>query len=353
MSITIQAASPAHAPLIGEAITMAIGEDLTGNLAGKDHTHQDVIDLFATIALRTDSQYSWKNTLVAVDDDGTVAGVIISYDGAELYSLRRAFFEEAERALGLKFDGEITDEADPGEIYLDSLAVFPSYRNRGIARELIAAVCRNAGSIHKPVGLLVSKNNVKARRLYESAGFICVGDKPFAGEMMDHMICAPWPMRPMRKASREKSAEWALEVFDKAPYVTVSMTRPDGTPYGLPLSLVRKGESVFYFHCADEGEKIDCLRRHPIVSLSAVSRCAPRFEEDNHNFTEHYNSAVALGFASLVYCGDEKIEALRLICRRFLPAYMNHFDEAITRSLDRTTIVRITLLHPAVGKAKS
>lgn len=61
-------------------------------------------------------------------------------------------------------------------------------------------------------------------------------------------------MRPMRKASRQKSAEWALEVFDKAPFVTVSMTRPDGTPYGLPLSLVRRDGQTFYFHCASEGE---------------------------------------------------------------------------------------------------
>lgn len=49
-------------------------------------------------------------------------------------------------------------------------------------------------------------------------------------------------MRPMRKAKRQQNADWALEVFDKAPYVTVSMTRPEGTPYGLPLSLVRSGD---------------------------------------------------------------------------------------------------------------
>ena len=39
----------------------------------------------------------------------------------------------------------------------------------------------------------------------------------------------------MRKASREMDAAFALEVLDKAPYVTVSMTRPYGIPYGLPL----------------------------------------------------------------------------------------------------------------------
>ena len=69
----------------------------------------------------------------------------------------------------------------------------------------------------------------------------------------------------MRKIQREKSAEWAFEVFDKAPYVTVSMTRPDGTPYGLPLNLVRKDETTFYFHCAEEGEKIDCIMHNPVV----------------------------------------------------------------------------------------
>ena len=159
-------------------------------------------------------------------------------------------------------------------------------------------------------------------------------------------------MRPMRKASRQKNAEWALDVFDKAPFVTVSMTRPDGTPYGLPLSLVRRDKATFYFHCAGEGEKIDCLRANPVVSLSAVSKCTPKFEEEKLNFTEHYNSAVAIGRAETVTDNAEKTEALRLLCQRFLPKYMNHFEEAINRSLNRTTVIKITLTEPPVGKSK-
>lgn len=159
-------------------------------------------------------------------------------------------------------------------------------------------------------------------------------------------------MRPMRKVQRQRDAAWALQVFDKAPYVTVSMTRPDGTPYGLPLSLVRCGTNRFYFHCAAEGEKLDCLRANPIVSLSAVSKCTPKFEEEKHNFTEYFHSAVAVGRAEIVEDDSEKIEALRLLCERFLPNYMSHFDEAIARSLTRTTVVRITLTEPPVGKCK-
>ncbi len=160
-------------------------------------------------------------------------------------------------------------------------------------------------------------------------------------------------MKPMRKASRQRPAGWALEVFDKAPYVTVSMARPDGPPYGLPLSLARRDETTFYFHCADQGEKLDCIAHCPLVSLSAVSRCSPCYEEDKNNFTEHYNSAIALGRAEIVTDDTEKIEALRLICRRFLPHHMHHFDQAVSRSLSRTTIVRITLTEPPVGKSKS
>lgn len=159
-------------------------------------------------------------------------------------------------------------------------------------------------------------------------------------------------MRPMRKSVRLKDAEWAMEVFDRAPYVTVSMTRPDSTPYGLPLSLVRKGNNTFYFHCAGEGEKLDCLRSNPMVSLSAVSKCTPKFEEEKNNFTEHYHSAIAIGRAEIVEDDTEKTEALRLLCQRFLPKYIDHFEEAIRRSLSITTVVRITLTESPVGKSK-
>lgn len=156
----------------------------------------------------------------------------------------------------------------------------------------------------------------------------------------------------MRKTHRHRDSRWALEVFDKAPYVTVSMVRPDGTPYGLPLSLVRKDDRTFYFHCAHEGEKLDCILSNPTVSLSAVSRCTPKFEEEKNNFTEHYHSAVAIGKAETVTDEPEKTEALRLLCQRFLPAYMDHFDEAVTRSLAVTNVIRISLIEPPVGKCK-
>ncbi|MBQ3700841.1 MAG: pyridoxamine 5'-phosphate oxidase family protein [Prevotella sp.] len=156
----------------------------------------------------------------------------------------------------------------------------------------------------------------------------------------------------MRKASREMDVAFAMEVLDKAPYVTVSFTRPNGTPYGVPLSLVRTDGKTFYFHCALEGEKLDCIAANPTVALSAVTRCTPTVGPKDGSFTLQYKSSMAVGRAEIVTNRNEKIEALRAICQRFLPKHMDAFDDAIARSLERTAVVKITLTEPPTGKRK-
>ena len=61
---------------------------------------------------------------------------------------------------------------------------------------------------------------------------------------------------------------------------------------------------------------------------------------------------MAVGKAELVTGRNEKIEALRVICQRFLPNHMDAFDDAIERSLEHTAVVRITLTEPPTGKRK-
>lgn len=156
----------------------------------------------------------------------------------------------------------------------------------------------------------------------------------------------------MRKASREMDSQWALEVMRKAPYITVSFTRVDGSAYGVPLSLACTSDDVWYFHCAPEGDKLDAIAVHPEVCLSAVTKCQPTVGPKDGTFTLQYRSAIAFGKAERVTDTEEKIEALRVISQRFLPKHMDAFDEAVQRSLHRTEVVRITLLSPSTGKRK-
>ncbi|MBR2135661.1 MAG: pyridoxamine 5'-phosphate oxidase family protein [Bacteroidales bacterium] len=156
----------------------------------------------------------------------------------------------------------------------------------------------------------------------------------------------------MRRKDREMDAAFALEVFDKAPYITVSFTRPDGRPYGVPLSMARTDEKTFYFHGAMEGEKMDCIAHCPIVALSAVTRCAPTVGPKDNSFTLEFKSAMAVGKAEVITDKKEKVEALRAICQRFLPRHMDAFEQALAESLDVTAVVRITLTEPPTGKRK-
>lgn len=181
-------AKKTDAPMIAGAIMDAIGEKICLDLAGKDHTLDDVKRLFTDLAAMDDSQYSYLNTLAAVDHNGETIGICVGYDGADLEKLRAPFFALAGTLLGKDF-GDISDETDSSEFYIDTLAVLPEHRGKGVASALLRAAIDRARKTGKPAGLLVDKDNSRARRLYEKIGFRQVGERPFCYVMMDHMQC--------------------------------------------------------------------------------------------------------------------------------------------------------------------
>lgn len=184
--MTIRNATPEDAQLIGRSVTMAIGDEIADALAGPEHTRGDVVDLFASLAARPDTQYSYRNTLVCVDDDGTPCGVAVAYDGAGLHEMRTHFFRAARERLGRDMEA-MEDECTADEIYLDTLAVLPEYRGRGYALALIKATAQRARAAGKPLGLLVEKENHPAKALYAKAGFSFFDERPFAFVLMDHL----------------------------------------------------------------------------------------------------------------------------------------------------------------------
>ena len=186
--VVIEPATQADAPYIATAIMSAVGYECCDSLAGADYTTAHVHGLFEDLARRIDSQYSYLNTLVARTPDGRVAGVCIGYDGADLPRLSRAFFEKAKEVLGRDLTGG-DPETTPDEFYLDTLAVWPEHRHRGIGgRLLLAQAARGKQLTGKHAGLLVDKENPKAEHLYRSLGFRSAGERPFLGTMMNHLV---------------------------------------------------------------------------------------------------------------------------------------------------------------------
>lgn len=176
-------ATQQHAPVIAKLIMMAMTDECCLNLAGEGRTVADFARLMTQLTAADDTQYSYRNTLLAVTDEGEVAGAIVSYDGAKLHELREAFFEGARREFGVDHSG-LDDETAAGEWYLDSLAVFPQFRGQGIAHQLLSAAAQRAADHGLPAALLVDKGNPKAERLYRSIGFEYVEDAMWGGHEM-------------------------------------------------------------------------------------------------------------------------------------------------------------------------
>lgn len=143
----------------------------------------------------------------------------------------------------------------------------------------------------------------------------------------------------MKRKDREMDKKFALHIIDeKSKYSVVSMILPDGTPYCVPLSIIRI-ENSLYFHCAAEGLKITALSTNPQVCVSFVGDVNPLKDK----FTTEYESAIVKGKAFFVSDVQEKINALKAICLHYTPENMSEFDISIEKSLSRTFVVRIDI----------
>ncbi len=185
--IVIKGAVMEQAAEIAELIMMAMTDECCLYFCGEGYGLEDFRKMMTKLVGREDSQYSYRNTLVAMDRD-TVVGISVSYDGGKLHELRRAFIEAAKEYIGKDHTG-MDDETQAGELYLDSLATLPSYRRQGIAKRLIQATKERAtrmGLDH--VGLLVDNDNPTGEALYAAVGFRYAGNSQWGGHGMKHLV---------------------------------------------------------------------------------------------------------------------------------------------------------------------
>lgn len=172
---------------IARLIMTAMTDDCCLYFCGDGFGLNDFHKMMTMLVERENSQYSYRNTLVAMDGD-KVIGISVSYDGARLHELRRAFIEAAKKHIGKDHSG-MDDETQAGELYLDSLAVLPEYRRQGIARKLLKGTKERANRLGLPcVGLLVDKDNPIGEALYTSIGFRYINDNQWGGHPMKHLI---------------------------------------------------------------------------------------------------------------------------------------------------------------------
>ena len=143
-------------------------------------------------------------------------------------------------------------------------------------------------------------------------------------------------LHPLRRADRAASRDEALETLDAAPFVVVSTADVDGMPYGVPLSFVRRGNTL-YFHASSEGgHKTDCFRRDHRVCETAVTGVQAFFE--NGNFSTSYRSAMAFGRIREVTDPLEFKRALVDLCMKYVPEHKRDIGRAMEAEGPHTAV---------------
>lgn len=155
---------------------------------GFEAPSQTQLQQTATLCLREDVLYSYRNTFIA-EYDGKVSGMLCCYPGEDYLRLRGNTFPLIAKDFGVDFSG-MEAETGPGEFYLDSVAVFPEFRRRGIAGALLLHGMRQAASLGiARCTLVVSPEKPMARKLYESLGFRYEKELFVFNETYQKMVC--------------------------------------------------------------------------------------------------------------------------------------------------------------------
>ncbi len=125
--------------------------------------------MFENFVSQKNNLYSYENTFV-FEDANEIAGAITAYDGAKFMELRQPVLNYLRKEFA--FDRIPEEETKAGEFYLDTISVFPHKQGMGVGSQLIQALIRYAADQgHQKVSLLVDKNNILAKSLYEKIGF--------------------------------------------------------------------------------------------------------------------------------------------------------------------------------------
>ena len=179
MGITLRRATAADARFIAENVLRALHIDET------DERH---IEHLAGISRREDTLYSWRNATIALYD-GVPAGLMVAYDGARYRRMRDITFPMIRMYVGDDYHN-MDDESRPGEYYLDSLAVLPEYRNKGIASALIQEMFRQRDEAGTPLATIaVDPENDTAYRLYTRNRFRPDGKITVFNTTYDRLVC--------------------------------------------------------------------------------------------------------------------------------------------------------------------
>jgi nitroimidazol reductase NimA-like FMN-containing flavoprotein (pyridoxamine 5'-phosphate oxidase superfamily) len=154
----------------------------------------------------------------------------------------------------------------------------------------------------------------------------------------------------MRRSDREIPGIWELEeIIRKADVCRIALSN-DNIPYIVTLNFgyINKPEQTLFFHCANEGRKLDMMRRNSYVCFEMDTDHQIYGGERGCDWGMRYRSVIGYGNISVVTEKDQKITGLNQIMIHYGGEGEYFFDEKL---LGQTTILRLKIIE-MTGKKK-
>ena len=153
-----------------------------------------------------------------------------------------------------------------------------------------------------------------------------------------------------RKDRKLTTKEELLDILENGKIVQIAF-QDKNQPYIVTLNYGfywTNENPVLYFHCANEGRKIECIKFNPEVCFS-ISICDPFVKGENAcNYGMKYRSIVGYGKIRIVTDSEEKINGLNLIMKQYTGNNNWTYEDEM---MNKTTVISLEV-HEITGKRK-
>ena len=144
----------------------------------------------------------------------------------------------------------------------------------------------------------------------------------------------------MRRNRQQLSREECERILGRCTSGVLAVAGDGGYPYAVPLSYVY-ADGAIIFHSAMQGHKVDAIRRDNRCSFCVIEQDDIKPAE----FTTYFRSVIAFGRISMLENTHEKVQALRLLGRRYSPGDEPGLQHEIDKSLDHVLLLRLDIDH--------
>jgi nitroimidazol reductase NimA-like FMN-containing flavoprotein (pyridoxamine 5'-phosphate oxidase superfamily) len=145
--------------------------------------------------------------------------------------------------------------------------------------------------------------------------------------------------RKIRRVKQEISEQECIDILKAQPRGVLAVHGEDGYPYAFPMNYIYMNEKL-YFHCAQEGHKLDAIAADNRVSFCVMDK---GFHKDG-DWALNIRSIVIFGRVKRIDDADETLKILRQLGLKYYPT-AESVEEEIHKAIIRVEILELSIDH--------